>query len=149
MKKKTTGVTLWYFSMFFLIIALCFVLFCFFNNWEEKYSIPFAVSTLVSGVLYAACYKNIKWNKNYTLIQAISYYRICKAKGYTESYKNSDQKILVATSEELEVMQNEELTEKLKFYNEGKSIVESMNNPIIKWLWKYKDRLYLATKKGK
>lgn len=149
MKKKTTGVTLWYFSMFFLIVALCFVLFCFFYNWQKKYSIPFAVSTLAFIVLYAFCYKKIKWNKNYTLIQAANYYRLSKANGYAETYKNSDRKILEEVSEELEVMQNEDFAEKIRFYNEGKSIVEDMNNPIIKMLWKYKDRLYISTKKGK
>lgn len=148
MKSKINGVLSWYFSMFSLMLALVFAVFCFLNEWQLKYVIPFVALTVISGVLYVACYKSIKWDEKHSLVQAVSFYRMCKVRGYEESYKNSDKKIIEQVSAELEIMQDKDFDEKLRFYNEGKLIFENIKNPFIKTVWKYADRFRKQEKRG-
>lgn len=146
--KKKDYVILWYFSIADLVISLCFFALCFIKYWDVAYSIPFAVLSLAFIIMYGLCYKPLKYDNGYNLIQAVSYCRACRRKGFKDGFSVAERKILSNVSAEMELLADYELTDKLAFYNSGKEIVDSMDNTLVLRCWKIQDR-YLLTKTNK
>ncbi len=136
--KKNTYVTMWYFSVVSLSIALIFFVLSFLGHWPAKYYIPFASLFSLSVILFGISYKPLKCDNGHNLIQAISYYRSCKQKGFKS---NKDKDILISVAEEMDILSDCQTEDKMNFYQEGKKVAESIKNPMITFFWKIQDKL--------
>ena len=135
--KKSAYVTMWYFSVICLSIALIFFVLCFLGHWPAKYYIPFALLLSFAVISFGISYKPLKCENNHNLIQAISYYRSCKRKGFKS---NKDKDILISVAEEMDILSDCQTEDKIKFYQEGKKVAESIKNPMITFCWKMQDK---------
>lgn len=135
MEKEKKYITLYYVSFISLFIALLFFIRFLLNtdNFVSLIMLLLFVSIFI--VLYYLCNKALHCEEGYSIIQAISFFHLCRYAGYKETNSNNDVSILKSVAAQREFLEKEDPQGLKRCYLTGKKAEKKVTNPLIRFLW--------------
>lgn len=136
MKSKTKYLLMWYISLLLLALSLIFFALLLLCRW--RYPV-LGICAVAFAVLFAAlflfCRKPLQCDDGYSLVQAITYYRVCSKAGCTVNTLQQNDQILLKHAEK-ENMEDFDLAQLQKCFKIGAKAVREIRNPFLQFLWK-------------